>query len=82
MKTFFIYNVCDHQACYAEVKSQAIYYTTGVPAMIGAKMMLEKKWAGEGVFNMEQLDPDPFMEDLNQYGLPWKIIEGAVADLD
>ena len=81
-KTFFIYNVCDHQECYAEVKSQAISYTTGVPAMIGAKMMLEKKWTGEGVFNMEQMDPDPFMDDLNQYGLPWKIIEGAVVNLD
>jgi saccharopine dehydrogenase (NAD+, L-lysine-forming) len=71
----FIYNVCDHQACYAEVKSQAISYTTGVPAMIGAKMMLEKKWMQAGVWNMEQLDPDPFLEDMNQYGLPWQVIE-------
>jgi saccharopine dehydrogenase (NAD+, L-lysine-forming) len=71
-KTVYIYNICDHEACFAEVESQAVSYTTGVPAMIGAKMMLEKKWAGKGVFNMEQMDPDPFMEDLNQYGLPWK----------
>jgi len=71
----FIYNICDHEACYAEVKSQAISYTTGVPAMIGAKMMLEKKWLQPGVWNMEQLDPDPFMEDMNKYGLPWKVIE-------
>ncbi len=74
-KTFYIYNICSHEACYAEVKSQAISYTTGVPAMIGAKMILEKKWAGQGVFNIEQLDPDPFMDDLNRYGLPWKVVE-------
>lgn len=81
-KTVTIYNTCDHQACYAEVQSQAISYTTGVPCMIGSKMLLEKKWAGEGVFNIEQMDPDPFMEDLNKYGLPWKVIEGPVAKLD
>ena len=80
-KTVVIYNTCDHQECYAEVQSQAISYTTGVPAFIGAKMILEKKWTGEGVFNMEQMDPDPFMDDLNKYGLPWKIIEGPVAQL-
>ena len=74
-KSFYIYNICDHEACYAEVQSQAISYTTGVPAMIGAKMMLTGKWRGGGVFNMEQMDPDPFMDDLNAYGLPWKIVE-------
>lgn len=74
-KSFYIYNICDHEACYAEVKSQAISYTTGVPAMIGAKMMLTGKWRGEGVFNIEQMDPDPFMDDLNAYGLPWKVVE-------
>ena len=63
------------------MRSQAISYTTGVPAFIGAKMMLEKKWTGEGVFNMEQMDPDPFMDDLNKYGLPWKITDGPVAHL-
>jgi saccharopine dehydrogenase (NAD+, L-lysine forming) len=71
-----IYNVCDHAACFKEVKAQAVSYTTGVPAMIGAKMMLEGKWRGQGVFNMEQFDPDPFMDDLNRYGLPWKTLEG------
>lgn len=81
-KTFVIYNICDHQQCYAEVKSQAISYTTGVPAMIGAKQLLEKTWSGAGVFNMEQLDPDPFMDDLNRYGLPWTVIEGPVVELD
>lgn len=72
-KTVYVYNICDHEACYAEVKSQAISYTTGVPAMIGAKMMLTGKWRGEGVFNMEQFDPDPFMDALNQHGLPWNV---------
>lgn len=70
----YIYNICSHEEAYKEVKSQAISYTTGVPAMIGAKMMLEGKWTGTGVFNMEQMDPDPFMDDLNRYGLPWKDI--------
>jgi len=75
-----IYNVCDHAECYREVKAQAVSYTTGVPAMIGAKMMATGKWRGEGVFNMEQFDPDPFMEDLNRYGLPWKTIEMETGD--
>ena len=70
-KEYYIYNICDHEACYREVKSQAISYTTGVPAMIGAKMLMEGKWTGAGVFNMEEFDPDPFMQDLNRYGLPW-----------
>lgn len=73
-REYYIYNICDHEDAYREVKSQAISYTTGVPAMIGAKMMLTGKWNGKGVFNMEQFDPDPFMEDLNRYGLPWKEI--------
>ncbi len=67
----YIYNICDHEQCYREVQSQAISYTTGVPAMIGAKMLLTGHWKKPGVWNMEQLDPDPFMRDLNQYGLPW-----------
>jgi len=69
----YIYNVCDHAECYKEVKSQAISYTTGVPAMIGAMMMLKGEWRGEGVFNVEQFDPDPFMDKLNIHGLPWVI---------
>ncbi len=68
----YIYNVCDHEECYRETFAQGVSYTTGVPAMIGAKMMLEGKWKQPGVWNMEQYDPDPFMEDLNRYGLPWK----------
>ncbi|MBB5211333.1 saccharopine dehydrogenase family protein [Microbulbifer hydrolyticus] len=71
-KIYYVYNICDHQEAYKEVQSQAISYTTGVPAMIGAKMMMEGKWMKPGVWNMEQLDPDPFMEDLNKYGLPWQ----------
>ena len=71
----YIYNVCDHQVCYKETGAQAVSYTTGVPAMIGAKMILEKKWSGKGVFNMEQFDAKPFMNELNIQGLPWKIIE-------
>lgn len=74
-KIVYVYNICDHEACYKEVQSQAISYTTGVPAMIGAKMMLEGKWMQPGVWNMEQFDPDPFMEDLNLYGLPWTVVE-------
>ncbi len=70
-KTYFIYNVSDHQKCYEEVKSQAVSYTTGVPAMIGAMMMVKNIWRGKGVFNMEQFDPDPFMSALNANGLPW-----------
>ncbi len=69
----FIYNVCDHQACYREVGSQAVSYTTGVPAMIGAKLMLTRVWHRPGVWNMEEFDPDPFMDDLNRYGLPWQV---------
>ncbi|MEW8495751.1 MAG: saccharopine dehydrogenase C-terminal domain-containing protein, partial [Candidatus Thiodiazotropha taylori] len=68
----YIYNVCDHQACYRETQAQGVSYTTGVPAMIGAKMILQGKWRKPGVWNMEQYDPDPFMEDLNRYGLPWQ----------
>lgn len=71
----YIYNICDHEACYKETGAQGVSYTTGVPAMIGAKMMLEGKWKQPGVWNMEQFDPDPFMDDLNRYGLPWHDIE-------
>ncbi len=74
-KIVYCYNIKDHQDCYQEVQSQAISYTTGVPAMIGAKLMLEGTWQGQGVFNIEQMDPDPFMEGLNAYGLPWTVIE-------
>ncbi|MDF3919252.1 saccharopine dehydrogenase family protein [Salinicola salarius] len=71
----YIYNICDHEKCYEEVKSQAISYTTGVPAVTGAMLMLQGIWKGEGVFNVEQLDPDPFMERIGEMGLPWQMVE-------
>ena len=71
-KTYYLYNICDHQECYKEVGSQAVAYTTGVPAMIGAMMILTGKWNKPGVHNMEEFDPDPFMDALNKWGLPWK----------
>ena len=74
-KTIYIYNVCDHQECYQEVGSQAISYTTGVPAMIGAALVVNGAWKKPGVFNLEEMDPDPFMDLLNQYGLPWVVDE-------
>lgn len=81
-KIVYLYQIKDHQDCYAEVQSQAISYTTGVPAMIGAKMMLEGKWQKPGVWNIEQFDPDPFMEDMNKYGLPWQVMELDNFNLD
>ena len=71
-KTIYIYNTCDHQECYKEVGSQAVAYTTGVPAMIGAMMVMTGKWNKPGVHNIEEFDPDPFMDALNKWGLPWK----------
>lgn len=70
--TYYVYNVCVHEECYAEVGSQAISYTTGVPAMIGAMMVMTGKWKKSGVFNIEEFDPDPFMDALNKFGLPWQ----------
>ncbi len=70
-KTYYVYNNCSHAEAYKEVKAQAVSYTTGVPAMIGAMMMLTGKWSGQGVFNVEEFNPDPFMEQLNKHGLPW-----------
>ena len=74
-KKIYIYQVTDHEECYKEVNSQGVSYTTGVPAMIGAKLMLKGIWSGNGVFNMEQLDPDPFMDEMMTQGLPWQIKE-------
>ena len=70
-KRYYVYNICDHQEAYRETNSQAISYTTGVPAMIGGMLMLEKAWHESGVFNVEEFDPDPFMKKLSQHGLPW-----------
>lgn len=71
-KTYYLYNVCDHQECYKEVGSQAVSYTTGVPAMIGAMLVMNGTWKKPGVYNIEEFDPDPFMEALNKWGLPWQ----------
>jgi saccharopine dehydrogenase (NAD+, L-lysine-forming) len=73
----YIYNVCDHEDAFNETGTQAIAYTTGVPAMIGAMMVMTGTWQGDGVFNMEEFDPDPFMENLTKYGLPWQVVEHA-----
>jgi saccharopine dehydrogenase (NAD+, L-lysine-forming) len=74
-KRYFIYNVCDHAETYKEVRAQAVSYTTGVPAVTGAVMMVTGAWKGAGVFNMEQLDPDPFLADVAKRGLPWQVEE-------
>ncbi|MCL2291099.1 MAG: saccharopine dehydrogenase family protein [Bacteroidetes bacterium] len=70
-RTYYIWNNCDHAEAYKETGAQAISYTTGVPAMLGAKMILTGKWNGKGVFNVEEFDPDPFMAEIGKYGLPW-----------
>ena len=77
-KKLFIYNVCDHEECYKEVGSQAISYTTGVPAMIGAMMVVQGLWKKPGVFTTDEFDPDPYMEALNKWGLPWVVDENPV----
>lgn len=71
-KSYYLYNICDHQECYKEVGSQAVAYTTGVPAMIGAMLVMNGTWNKPGVHNIEEFDPDPFMDALNQWGLPWE----------
>ncbi|MCL2018709.1 MAG: saccharopine dehydrogenase family protein [Oscillospiraceae bacterium] len=69
---YYVYNICDHEECYKEVGTQAISYTTGVPAMIGAMLLMNGEWRKPGVYNTEDFDPDPFMDALNKWGLPWK----------
>ena len=80
-KTFYIYNICDHEDAYAETGNQAVSYTTGVPSMIGAALLVQGVWSGAGVFNIEQFDPDPYMDMLNKHGLPWQVkeLEGPLA---
>ena len=77
-RSIYIYNVCDHQECYREVESQAISYTTGVPAMIGTMMVVNGLWNKPGVYTTDEFDPDPYMEALNKWGLPWKVVENPV----
>ncbi len=76
-KTLYVKNICSHEAAYRETGNQGVSYTTGVPAMIGSALMLRDTWQGNGVFNMEEFDPDPFMAMLNEHGLPWKLEELA-----
>ncbi len=71
----YIYNVCDHEEAYREVKSQAISYTTGVPAACAGRMVATGEWSGKGVFNIEEMDPDPFLKAVSDFGLPWKVVE-------
>ena len=77
-KNLYIYNICDHEECFKEVGSQAVSYTTGVPAMIGTALLMQGLWEKPGVYNVEEFDPDPFMEALNKWGLPWQINENPV----
>lgn len=81
-KTYYIYNNCKHPDAYRETKAQGVSYTTGVPAMIGAKLVLEGKWSGAGVFNVEQFNPDPFMEEMNKQGLPWHELHDVDLELN
>ena len=74
-KTIYIYNVCDHQECYKEVESQAISYTTGVPAMIGTALVASGIWNKRGAHTTDEFDPDPYMDMLNKFGLPWAVDE-------
>jgi saccharopine dehydrogenase (NAD+, L-lysine-forming) len=80
-KTYYVYNNCSHEAAFRETGTQAVSYTTGVPAMIGAMMYLTGAWKQPGVFNVEEFDPDPFMEQLNLHGLPWKEIHDQNLEL-
>lgn len=77
-KTIYIYNVCDHQECYKELGSQAISYTTGVPAMIGTALVISGIWNKRGTLTTDEFDPDPYMDMLTQYGLPWVVEENPV----
>ena len=73
-RTYYIYNNCSHEASYEETGTQAVSYTTGVPAMVGAMMFMKGEWKGAGVFNVEQFNPDPFLAELARQGLPWQEI--------
>ena len=81
-KTYYIYNNCEHQKAFQETGAQGVSYTTGVPAMVGAMMMLTENWSGTGVFNVEEFDPDPFLEQLAVHGLPWHEKEGVDLELN
>jgi saccharopine dehydrogenase (NAD+, L-lysine forming) len=73
--TKYIYNICDHAQCFKEVGSQAVSYTAGVPPIIAAMMVMSGTWSGTGVYNVEQLDPEPFLETLSKNGLPFTVVD-------
>jgi saccharopine dehydrogenase (NAD+, L-lysine forming) len=78
-KTYYVWNNCKHQDCWKEVQAQSVSYTTGVPAMLGAMMMITGEWMKPGVWNCEDMNPDPFMSMLNVHGLPWnEVINGTL----
>jgi len=79
--TYYVYNNCSHEAAYKETGAQGVSYTTGVPAMIGAMMFMKGLWRKPGVFNVEEFNPDPFMEQLNIHGLPWHELHGIDLEL-
>jgi len=81
-RTYYVWNNCKHQEAWKDVKGQGVSYTTGVPAMLGAKMMLTGKWMKTGVYNVEEFDPDPFMNEIGNYGLPWNEIVGGKLAFD
>ena len=81
-QTYYIYNNCSHRQAFEETKAQGVSYTTGVPAMIGAMLMVERVWSGQGVFNVEELDPDPFLEQLPKYCLAWHELENVDLEMD
>jgi saccharopine dehydrogenase (NAD+, L-lysine-forming) len=79
-QTYYVWNNCKHQDAWNDVKGQGVSYTTGVPAMLGAKMMMTDQWMKPGVYNVEEFDPDPFMKEIGGYGLPWnEIVNGQLA---
>lgn len=80
--TYYIYNNCSHEEAYKETGMQAVSYTTGVPAMVGAMMFLTGKWVKPGVHNVEEFDPDPFLEQLGKQGLPWHVVIDADIEVD
>jgi saccharopine dehydrogenase (NAD+, L-lysine-forming) len=77
-KKFYIYQICDHEESYKETGAQAVSYTTGVPAMIGTKLVYDGTWDLKGAINIEQFDANPFMDELMNQGLPWKVLEMEV----
>ncbi len=80
--TYYIYNNCSHEAAYRETGMQAVSYTTGVPAMVGAMMFLTGEWVKPGVHNVEEFNPDPFLQQLATDGLPWEEIIGGDLEVD